>query len=482
MESMTSNNQHEVGSPGYERLLRLFADVRPREGATSLILVANIFLILVAFYLVKPVREGWLAVTDIGDLSKLEIKAYSAFAQSILLLGILPFYARLAAKWSRNDLIVRVGIFFGVLLIAFWLSQPGMMLGKSPVFGILFYLFVGIFSVTLVAQFWAFSSDVYGAERGARLFPLIAVGAALGATVGSWIGQKLVMMPAIDAFDLILVALVPLGMSLFFAVVANRRGTYGDPSNWTTDRWQEPAAPSSEGPYQLILKHRYLTATAIMIMVFSWVVTSGDNILFGIVQSTLSDDLADLRSDPEAFSRAMQESTAVFYGDLYFWINLVTLMLQAFAVSRILKAGGMQALLYTTPFISLIAYASMAFVPLLGLIKVLKVVENSSTLSIHNTARHMLWLPTSKEMLYQAKPTVDTLFVRLGDGMAALTILVGTRVFQLGNFGFVMINIALVLVWIGLSTFLHRENRRWNLAANNPAPRTNPAVPPGAIQ
>ncbi len=278
-----------------------------------------------------------------------------------------------------------------------------MLLGKTPVFGILFYLFVGIFSVTLVAQFWAFSTDIYGAERGARLFPLIAIGAALGATLGSWIGQKLVSLPAIDAFDLILVALIPLGMSLAFAMVTDKRGTYGDPSSWTTDRWEEPAAPSSEGPYDLILRHRYLSATAIMIMVFTWVVTSGDNILFGIVQSALNEDLADLRGNPEAFDLALQEATAAFYGDLYFWINLVTLILQAFVVSRILQAGGMQALLYTTPFISLAAYASMAFVPILGLIKVLKVAENSSSYSIHNTARQMLWLPTSKEMLYQAK-------------------------------------------------------------------------------
>ncbi len=468
-----TRNDHVSDSPRYERFLRLFADVRPREGATSLILVANIFLILVAFYLVKPVREGWLAVTEIGDLTKLEIKAYSAFAQSILLLGILPFYARLAAKLHRDDLILRVGILFGVLLFAFWLTQPGMLLGHTPVFGILFYLFVGIFSVTLVAQFWAFSSDIYGAARGARLFPLVAVGAALGATLGSWLGQKLVSLPQVDAFDLILVALVPLGMSLAFAMWTHRRGTYGDPSAWTTDRWEQPAAPESEGPYNLILKHRYLSATAVMIMVFTWVVTSGDNILFGIVQSTLSEDFAHLRDDPRAFSLAMQEATAAFYGDLYFWINLVTLVLQAFVVSRILNAGGMQALLYTTPFISLAAYASMAFVPILGLIKILKVAENSSTLSIHNTARHMLWLPTTKEMLYQAKPTVDTLFVRLGDGLAALTILIGTRMFNLSYVGFIVINILLVLVWIGLSTYLQREHKRWNQAAQIPAARTS---------
>ena len=81
----------------------------------------------------------------------------------------------------------------------------------------------------------------------------------------------------------------------------------------------------------------------------------------------------------------------------------------------------MRALLYATPVVSLAADASMAFVPMLGLIKILKVADNSSNYSIHNTARQMLWLPTTKAMLYQAKPTVDTLFVRLGDGLAAAT-------------------------------------------------------------
>jgi AAA family ATP:ADP antiporter len=77
-------------------------------------------------------------------------------------------------------------------------------------------------------------------------------------------------------------------------------------------------------------------------------------------------------------------------------------------------------------------------------------------------------------MLYQAKPTVDTLFVRLGDGLAALTIMIGTRVFDLGNFGFVIFNICLVLVWIVLSSYLYREHEQWKKAAANPPARVFP--------
>ena len=305
---------------------------------------------------------------------------------------------------------------------------------------------------------------MYGPERGKRLFPIVAVGAASGAVVGSWLGEQLVQFESIQAFDLILISILPLVAALVLATWSDRRGTYGTPSEWTTSRWDEPAAPSNEGPYRLILRHRYVTATALMMLVFSWVVASGDNILFGLVQENLRQDLATLALDPAAFDKALREATTVFYGGLYFWVNLASLILQAFFVSRIMRFGGMRLLLLTTPFISLVAYATMAIAPILGLIKIMKVAENSSNYSVNNTARHMLWLPTTKEMLYQAKPTVDSLFVRLGDGFAALTILIGTRVVQLTTQDFIMVNVFLVLVWFGLSYYLYLENKRWSKA------------------
>jgi AAA family ATP:ADP antiporter len=74
----------------------------------------------------------------------------------------------------------------------------------------------------------------------------------------------------------------------------------------------------------------------------------------------------------------------------------------------------------------------------------------------------------TKEMLYQAKTAIDTLFFRLGDGLAALTVLVGTRVVRLDMTGFLLINLGLVVVWIALSIYLVRENRRWRQRALSP--------------
>lgn len=453
-----------------ERILRLFAKIEPREGVTSLILVTNIFLILMAYYFIKPVREGWLSVSIFKGLSQLEVKAYSAFAQSLLLLLILPLYARLAASWTRRDLIVRVGVASGLMLFGFWLLQPGLLFEQVPYVGLLFYVFVGVFSVTLVAQFWSFASDLYGEARGRRLFPLVAIGATAGGAVGAWASERLLRLESVDAFDLVLWSLVPLAVALGMAAWSDRRGTYGRPSEWTTNRWQEPAAPSNAGAYRLILQHHYLIGTALMVMVFNWVIASGDNILFGLVQQSVRAEI-DLGSvDPADVARLVNTATTAFYGNLYFWVNLAALVLQAFFVSRILRYGGFMALMLATPVVSLVAYLSMAVAPVIGIIKAMKVAENSSVYSVNNTARHMLWLSATKEMLYQAKTAIDTLFVRLGDGLAALTVLLGTRILRLDMFGFLMINLALVVVWLGLAVFLVRENRRWREQAPGPQP------------
>jgi len=131
-----------------DRSLGIFTRVHAREGATSLLLLLNIFLILVAYYFIKPVREGWLSVSVVAGLSPLELKSYSAFGQSLLLLGILPLYAAIAARVSRRKLITGTALVSAVALLIFWLLQPGLVVPQVRYSGVAFYMFVGIFSVT----------------------------------------------------------------------------------------------------------------------------------------------------------------------------------------------------------------------------------------------------------------------------------------------------------------------------------------------
>jgi AAA family ATP:ADP antiporter len=102
----------------------------------------------------------------------------------------------------------------------------------------------------------------------------------------------------------------------------------------------------------------------------------------------------------------------------------------------------------------------MAFVPILAIVKTMKIVENSTDYSINNTARNVLWLPVSAEMKYKGKPTIDSLYVRIGDGIAALTILIGVQLLALSTQSFFVLNVALVLLWIAFAFVVVREHRR----------------------
>jgi AAA family ATP:ADP antiporter len=72
----------------------------------------------------------------------------------------------------------------------------------------------------------------------------------------------------------------------------------------------------------------------------------------------------------------------------------------------------------------------------------------------------VLWLPTTREMIYKAKAAIDTLCVRFGDGLAALTVLIGTRVLDTDITKFLSFNLALILLWLILAVLVVREHRR----------------------
>ena len=442
-----------------ERLLGLFTEVRPGEGTSALLMFANVFLILCAYYFVKPLREGWIAISDIGGLSKMEVKAYSSFAQSLFLLFVVGWYARLAGRWDRVTLITRATLFCISNLVLFWFLQPGYFFEALPFSGIVFYVWVGMFGVFVVAQFWTFCADVYTDERGKRMLPMIAIGATSGAAAGSWIVSQLVDSGLVDTKELLLWATLPLLVSIVLTkIVDSREGRAESPP--AGEGRQELAAGSLLSGARLVLISRFLLAAAMVTLLANWVNTNGENLLFRVVQETLADRaVAQGVTDSQAVLEFTREGTTVFYGDFFFWVNIVALLLQAFAASRMLKYGGFATIVLMLPVIALLSYTTMALLPILAIVKIMKVAENATDYSINNTARHVLCLPVSSEMKFRGKPAIDTLYVRLGDGLAAITVLLGVHVLVLSTQSFFVFNILLVLCWLAFTLMLIREHR-----------------------
>ena len=442
-----------------DRFLRLFTDVHAGEGATAFLMFANVFLILCAYYFIKPLREGWIAVSDISGLSKMEIKAYSSFGQSLLLVPAVWYYGRLSSRYRRSDLITRSTLFCMSNMVIFWAIQPGLFIENLPFTGIIFYLWVGMFGVFVVAQFWAFAADVYTVERGNRLFPFIAIGATSGAALGSWITEVLVKSGLFDTKGLLLVAMIPLTVSAAISRIVENR-MHGQP-NETKATSGSDIKDSGRSAISIVFNSRYLLATAFITLLLSWVNTNGENLLFRVVQEFLEGQaLKDGLLDANALLAFTRDGTTSFYGNFYFWVNVVALLLQAFVASRLLKYGGFGVILLSMPVVALISYSVMAFIPILAIVKIMKIAENSTDYSINNTARNVLWLPVSTELKYKGKPTIDSLFVRVGDGIAALTVLVGVQILALSTQSFFVLNVGLVLIWIALAFMVIHEYGR----------------------
>ncbi len=458
-----------------ERLLRLSTDVRPGEGRLALQMFANVFLILCAYYLLKPLREGWLAISDIGGLSKLELKAYTSFGQTLLLAGVATWYGTLVDRWPRRVLITRATLFCMANIAVFWLIQPDFLIGHTPGIGIAYYVWVGMFGAFVVAQFWAFAADLYQQEQGHRLLPLIAIGATSGAMTGAWLEGRLVAWQLVDPRFLLIAALPLLALSIWLTHrVDDEVGGVGK-----TDR----SAPSGKeiegrGALPMVIGSRFLLAVAVATLLLNSVKTLGESVLFDAVGQAVAVQAAQAGITGEAELRAFRHAgTTLFYGDFFFWINASALFLQVFVASRLLRFGGFGALFLMLPVVALTSYAAMLAVPALWVIKTMKIAENATDYSIQNTARHVLWLPMSQEVTFKAKPTIDSLFMRAGDGLAALTVLVGHQVFSFGFRSYFAVNVGLIGIWIWLAVWIVRRHARLSETGGGTDPQVSPGPP-----
>ncbi|MBM3296007.1 MAG: translocase [Candidatus Aminicenantes bacterium] len=423
--------------------LRLFTDIRPGEAAKAFLLTLNIFTLLLAYYLIKPVREALLLV----DKDAPRIKSYLSGAQAVLLVFVILGFSWLASKVSRHKLITWVTLFFISNLAVFYiLHLAGVGAG---VMGIVFFIWIGIFNLLVVAQFWGFANDLYDPEQGKRIFPLIAFGATLGAVAGSRVA-KLIIGP-LGLYNMMLLAGGLLVLCIFLAVTIHGREmarSGGEPSG--AARVQDKPLKPGDG-FSLVVKTRYLLFIALAILVYNFINTLGEYIISDVAT----------RAGLAAVARGEAENMGVyiggFFSDYQFLTNILALVIQLFLVSRIFKWLGVGGALFVLPFIALGGYAFISLGATLVLVKWVKSLENGTDYSLMNTTKAALFLVTPREEKYKAKAAIDTFFVRGGDALAALAVFAGTTFLGLSIEKFAVLNIAFVLLWIGLSVLIYKH-------------------------
>jgi AAA family ATP:ADP antiporter len=431
-----------------DRLLRLFSDVRPGESGTVLLLFANIFTILVGYYVLKTIREPLILNTGGGEIPGLggaEVKSFSSAGQAILLMGFIPLYSWFASRVGRVRLVVGMNIVFILCIEAFYLAGRA----QVPYTGIVFFIWIGIFNNSVIAQFWSFANDIYSRTSGERLFPIIVVGMTAGTPVGSLIVARLFAM-GVDPYTMMQLGALALVVSLLLYVAVHRRQSYRPQAVESEAKPAQVRPPSRTGGFALIYRNRYLILIALTLVLANWVNTTGEYILDRLILEQTA-----------GMSEAQQTAfIGEFRGTFYFWVNVASLLIQAFVVSRLVKYLGIAGVVFALPVVAFGAYGLIAAGAGFAITRWVKTAENSTDYSIMNTAKAMLWLPTTQEEKYKAKQATDTFFVRIGDLLSAGVVFVGTTWIVLGTSGFAAVNVVLVVVWLGVAAVLVRENRR----------------------
>jgi ATP:ADP antiporter, AAA family len=423
-----------------ERTLQLVAEVRPGEGVTVLLMALNLFLVLTSYYMLKTIREA-LILTEGGAA----LKAYSSAGQALLLLLFVPAFGAFASRVDRARLLRGVTLFFVANVIAFFV------VGRSGVdVAVPFFVWVGIFNVMIVAQYWAFANDIYTPEQGKRLFAIVALGSNVGAWLGArWAGH---LIRIFGPYPLTLVAAGVLASCVVVAEVINRRQAARAPA----EQAAAAAKPlGREGGFALIARDRYLLLIAVLVVVLNVVNTTGEYLLgrFVVAEATAR------FGDTAASLADRQKFVGGFYGDFFSYVNLASFLLQLFAVSRIIRLLGVAGAMFVHPTVALLGYLAVVRVPVLGVAGVAKLFDNTIDYSLDKTAQQALWLPTSREAKYKAKEAVDAFFMRAGDVLAAGLVFVGERLaFAIPTFA--AVNVGLAVVWFLVLGRLAPENRR----------------------
>src|SRR6476661_7119287 len=413
-----------------DRALALFTDVRAGEGATAVLMLVNVFLLLVCYSVIKTVREPLILLGGGA-----EVRSYAAAGQALLLMGFVPLYGLVASKVSRLKLIVGVTLFFVACIELFALAVSA----RVPYVGVAFFIWVGIFNISLVAQFWSFANDIYRREAGDRLFPVIMIGMTAGAPLGSIVAARLFRAGLTPQIILQVSALL-LTMSVGIYFLINRREAT------LTHASAQPLAPT--GGFALVLRNPYLRLVAALVVLLNIVNTTGEY----VVARLLTAHVAELAAVTPGFNK--QAFIGAFSGEYQFWVNVTALLLQGFVTSRLVKARGLQGVLLALPLIALGGYGLVAAGVSFTVVRWIKTAENATDYSIMNTARQLLWLPTSREEKYKAKQAIDTFFVRFGDVLSAGVVYAGAKLLGLSVQQFAAVNVALTVAWLAVALAL----------------------------
>jgi len=473
-----------------DQILNIFTEVKAGEGLLVVMMTLNIFLILLSYYVLKPIRDSLIVNAELFGYPGDELKSYLQPGLAVLLIFVIQGYSALASKVDRVKLLNYTSGFVVAAILAF-VGLISMGVAGTPI-AIAYFLWLGIINVFIIAQFWSYANDIYTEKQGKRLFAAIAIGQSVGAILGAFLTRTF----GDYTTGLMVGAAVLLSISVLLYNVADRRiaseGTGGEDDDQQAGKQDQEAPLSKEGGFNLLFSSKYLLLIAALILVSNLVNTNGEFIVSNAArtesQQLFPDDaftpewvaaieagtldrpegleaedvrvIADKDEREQEIDGQRGEYLNSFFGSFYGWVNLAGFLIQAFLVSRLFGLIGVRGALFVLP---LIAFGGSVLIGLVGTllaVRIAKTAENSTDYSLQNTVKQALYLPTTREEKYKAKAAIDTFVVRVGDTLSAAIVFIGVNRLSFGRIEFAWVNAVLAVLMIFLALQLYRHHKK----------------------
>ena len=216
----------------------------------SAVMFTNFFLIIMALYQLKPASRS-LILDAIGA----DYLPYIWVGSAIVLFVSIVIYERLLDRFGRFQLVLGTAAVFIAILVLFWLGLNG----STPVIAIAFYIFVDLFGVVMVEQFWSLANSVYGTQDGKKWYGLVGTGGLIGGAVGSATAGLLIKSTSLQTRDLLLVGAAIVLIILLLTWWLDRQNIFENTST-------QSRTPAKKRGWRYLIKSRYLMLIAAVLL------------------------------------------------------------------------------------------------------------------------------------------------------------------------------------------------------------------------
>lgn len=417
-----------------DRIVRAATRIEPGEQKAVLLSFLFVFLLMAAYFILRPVRNAMASDWTDTELSLLWTGTF------LFSLVAVTVYGGIIPRVRVRHLVPGVYVFFTLSFFAFYLAAT--QLESRGWVNAAFYIWVSVFSLFHVSVFWSFMADIYNRHQAPRLFAFIAAGSSLGAIAGPAI--TIVLAEIVGTYEILLVAAIMLLLPLPVIGVLNRlKVTELGNADLQADlsRQQQMGRNPFRG-FTLFFSDSLLFGIGLFIFLY---VSMGTFVYFL---------LADLMRPYDEATRGQM------WAFIDLTVNTLSVLTALFVTGRLAVRLGMAKTLALVPAGIAVGFMIVAAAPILAVVIGLEIARRAGNYAITRPGREMLFTIVDRDRRFRAKPVIDIVIYRGGDAVWAWAFTGLTTGMGLGPKAVAAAGAGIALAWATVAAFLGRRYDR----------------------